>query len=121
MNYEYCHLVTAVNSLEVPDPAQCCIQVIDSLDRHYYLIIQTILGVTKTIEYGPIYPDIDKLEPYVGYIYKEFDCNLRKIDTIIEKFLSRDIKQDGASVITLSEAKKIIKNPLDYFIEVEDE
>ena len=115
MKYDYHYLMTATSQLEIEDQGQCCIQAIDVVGQYYFLIIQTKLGKTSVLEYGPIIPDIDTLPPKLSYFYTEFDFNSKKIDSIIDKFLSKNLQEDGASLITIEEAREMIKNPIDYF------
>ena len=117
MKYDYNYLETATNSIDIETPAQCCIQLQNIIGEYYFLVIQTKLGVTSVLEYGPIIPDLDKLPNKLSYTYQQFDCDTRKIDRIITTFLSNKIaiKDDGATIITVDEVKQMIKNPINYF------
>lgn len=118
--FDYSYIHTALSTLEVEDTAQCCIELIDVLDYHYYMIIQTVLGKTKILEYGPIIPDIEKFPPKSVAKFCEIDCNKHKIDGMIEKFLgSHSPKAEGVSLIPIQEARKIIRNFMDAFVEEE--
>ena len=118
MKYEYSYLKTATSEIEVENPAQCCILTQDVIGQYYLLCIQTVLGQTKVVEYGPFIPNTTMIPPYINLTYKEFECKMAKIDKLISKFLEKDnLQMDGAVEISLDEAKKLIKNPIDYFVE----
>ena len=74
-----------------------------------------------TYQYGPIIPEEKKLPPKVFSSYLEFDCDIKKINSMIEKFLdSHTPKEDGVTLIPISIAKQTIKNPIDFFIDEEE-
>lgn len=119
--FEYSYVQAAQCSIEIDDTAQCCLELVDVLHYHYYLLIQTIMGRTKIYQFGPIMPDEEKLPYKVKGEYQEIDCNIPKINSIIEKFIdSHSAIPDGVSLITVNEAKQHIINPVDVFVEEQD-
>lgn len=115
MQFEYLYEVKATGSIEIDDIGNVALEAINTtLYQEYFLIIKTELGVTKVIEYGPVY--IDELRstnnpPCIDYTYNEFQYSTSKLKGIIEKFLTnpkRCISQ--VNVVDIEYAKENIIN-----------
>ena len=116
--FKYLYETTATGFLDIDDPANTCIYVTNDLFQEYILIIQTKLGRTKVIQYGPNYVDLDKVPSNVSCNYQEFDISDYKIDAIIDKFLNKT-RASQAIEIELEEAKDKIKNMRDFIDDTE--
>ena len=71
--FEYYYTKSAIGELNIEDVGDCCIQACNDEGLFYYLLIETHLGWTKILEYGPAAPDFDELP-------KAFNCNFSRID-----------------------------------------
>ena len=88
MKFEYQHIITSRNILDIEDVGNCCLMAENIIHEEYYLVIKTVLGWTEIIKYGPIMLDLKQLPPNVSYSYTRLEYNERKITTQIEKFLN---------------------------------
>lgn len=118
--FKYLYEVTATGFLDIEDPANTCIYTTNSLFQEYVLIIQTQLGKTRVIQYGPNYVDIDKIPSSVTCTFQEFDVSSYKIDNIIDKFLTKTFASQAIE-IPLEEAVEKIKDMRCFLYDTEGE
>ena len=85
--YEYFFTKLATGELEIDDPANCCIQACNDMGEYYYLLIESTLGWTKMLEYGPALPDFYELPKSVFCTFNRIEFNELKIDKKIKEFL----------------------------------
>ena len=107
--YKYLYEVTATGFVDIEDPCNTCLWATNGLFQEYVLIIKTTMGKTQTIQYGPNIIDIEKPPTNVYCEYKEFDVSDYKVDSIIEKFLTKSYATQ-VLVISLQEAKEKIRD-----------
>lgn len=88
MEFEYNEVRTTLATIEIEDIGNCCLLSRNELEEERYLIIQSILGETTVIYYGPIVPMIDVLPTKISYTYSRFDFDERKIIKTINTFMS---------------------------------
>lgn len=95
INYEYSVTKTYTNELEVSEPGSCAIVGHGTYNcgivknfGDYYLIINTVMGVTKTLQFGPI--DIATEKPADGFslITKTFKYKESTINKEVNQFLN---------------------------------
>lgn len=107
--YKYLYEVTATGFLNIEDPCNTCLWATNGLFQEYILIIQTEMGKTKVLRYGPNIIDIEKPPSNVTCEYMEFDVSDYKIDSIIEKFLSKSFATQVIE-IPLEDAREKIRD-----------
>lgn len=84
--FEYLATTTYLDTFEVENIGECCLEAYNDSGEAYFLCISTSLGVSKILEYGPY---MDGLVPvYLTYKYQEFTYNEKKLKVIINKFLN---------------------------------
>lgn len=88
MEFEYNEVRTTLATIEIDDIGNCCLLSRNELEEERYLVIQSILGETTVIYYGPIVPDIEQLPMKVSYTYSRFDFDERKLIKQINTFMS---------------------------------
>lgn len=88
MTYEYFYTSLATGELEVEDPGNCTIQACNDIGMIWYLIIQTTLGWTKIMEYGPATPDFEELPKSVFCTFERIEFNDKKLNKKINDFLN---------------------------------
>lgn len=113
--YEYFFTRMATGELEVNDPGNCCIQACNDNGEIYYLLIESTLGWTKILEYGPATPDFYELPKSVFCTFNRIDFNEKKIEKKISEFLNapmRNITQ--AQEVDRSVMFEDCKSLLDY-------
>lgn len=113
MIFRYSELITATEELEIEDVGNVALIGTDSLQKEYYLIIQTVLGRTSCIKYGPNIPDLPCLLDKCDYNYLQFDYNEGKICKLIDKFLHTETLSK-VEIVTIDEIRSRIKNLIDY-------
>lgn len=108
MIFRYSELVTATEELEIEDMGNVALIGTDSLQKEYYLIIQTVLGRTSYIKYGPNIPDLPCLLDKCDYNYLQFDYNEGKICKLIDKFLNAETLSK-VEIVTMMRLDLVLK------------
>ena len=87
MNINYFYKSENQESLEINNIGQCYIEAFTDIGDRYYLSIQTELGFTNVLEFGPISELMYKSKIfYINSI--EFEFSQSKIAKRIDKFLN---------------------------------
>ena len=114
-NFEYFFTRTAVGELEVPDIGNCVIEAGDDIGQLYFLKIDTKLGWSRIMEYGPCTPDFQELPKSVICNFDREEYNELKLSNRVKMFLNapkRNITQ--ARTITDDELFSSIKSIIEY-------
>lgn len=84
--YEYMHVISALDSIDVEDISQCDIKALNDAGQVWYLHVSTSLGRTKTIEFGPI---VDQSVSDDTFSYKKIVKEYKEkwVDNIISNFI----------------------------------
>lgn len=117
MEFEYSEVKTYTQTIDIEDIGNCCLLTRDQIGRETYLVIQSILGFTKTIQYGPIIPDLGKLPQRLSYYYDSFDYSDQKIVKMITKFCT---DASHVEITNLEYIRDHIVNMVDTFEEFPD-
>lgn len=116
--FEYFYSKSAFGELQVDDIGDCCIQANNDEGLFYYLLIETNLGWTKILEYGPATPDFDELPKSVSCNFSRIEFDEKKIFKRVDEFLNnrfRNITQ--AQVVDRDVLFADCKSLLDYMEE----
>jgi len=98
-NFEYYHLVTAMDSITVEDVGNCQLSSYNDIGLSWYLQVQTSEGYTVIKEFGPLKDGADdsQLKKYgISYVKTTMEYNEKKICGFISKFVNnprREITQ----------------------------
>lgn len=86
--YEYMHVTTAMDSIEIEDIGNCNITAFNDEGDVWLLSIKTKLGFSEIIETGPF--DTGKTPNFNYFLYRRnsFEYKENKLDKIIEKFIN---------------------------------
>lgn len=115
MQFEYLYKIEAMGTIEIEDIANCCVIATNDLYQEYILIIQTILGDTRVIKYGPKNTEFNEPCPFINYTYNNFQYSQHKIIKIIDDFINDGKKGiSQVQIVDIEEAKNHIKNLVDY-------
>lgn len=101
--FDYFYTRTAMDTLNVENVGNCCIECANDDGLFYYLIINTSLGLTDIFTYGPIIPDINELPKNVSCTYKSIEYNEKKLEAIISDFIN-----DGYKKVTQAREIQIV-------------
>lgn len=83
--YKYMPNVSYMDSINIENIGECCLECCNDLGEAYYLWITTSLGMTKVLQYGP---ELDGITPpYCSYFFQQFQYSEMKIDKLIAKFI----------------------------------
>ena len=85
-HFEYGKSVSYLDSIEIENIGDCCIQAFNDMGEEYYLIVETRYGQTKVLEYGPFLGGA--IPDFCYEKYSQFQYSENKIEKIIDKFLS---------------------------------
>lgn len=113
--FEYFYTKSAFGQLDIEDVGDCCIQACNDEGLFYYLLIESTLGWTKILEYGPAAPDFDELPKAVNCNFSRIEFDEKKIFKRIDEFLNnrfRNITQ--AQLVDRSILFEDCKSILDY-------
>ncbi len=114
MNFNYLYKEEAHAQLDIENIGNFCLSLTNDLYKEYILIVQTDLGRTKIIQYGPINVDMDTPCQSIKFTYDEIDYNQNKICTIIDKALNGPSLITQATVMELEDVIPRIRNMVEY-------
>lgn len=115
MNFEYLAKIQKESSIDIEDIGNCALDVFNDLGFEWVLLIDTKMGNTQIVEFGPTLADIEYPPAKVDYTYDRINFNEGKIIARISKFLNdghRNVTQ--AFEIPQEEASKKMKNLVEY-------
>ena len=88
--FEYMYETVSRDSIEIEDIGNCALECFNDHGEVYYLIVNTKLGYTEIIEFGPY--DIAAGEPIVqrkfNFNYKRMDYDDYRVESAIEAFIT---------------------------------
>ena len=87
MDYEYYITHQANGLLTVDDIGNCAIEVFNDRGWEKVMIVDTYLGATRLLTYGPFSPDLERLPQTVECTLKQFPHSQATISKEIHKFL----------------------------------
>lgn len=88
MQFDYLYMMQATGSLNIEDIGNVVLHAFNDFYQQHFLIIQTQLGRTKIVQYGPIYVEIEEPPCQINCTYTEFEYSESKICKAIDKFLN---------------------------------
>ena len=90
MQIEYAYELKAGDCLQLDQPGNCAIEAntIDGL--FFYLIIDTRLGWTRIMEYGPVNPLTEGMEDSCACSFDRFEWNTKKLTKAVDTFLNKN-------------------------------
>ena len=115
MTYEYLYTMQATGFLDIENIGEVCIKVCNDFYQQKIMIVHTVEGRTKILEYGPVYVKDSIQNNEIKSYFREIDYNDRKIDNAIDKFIN-DPKfcTTQAFVIDIEDGLNIIKNLAEF-------
>ena len=96
MIFDYMRMVSALDTIEIDDIGNTCINTLNDYGEEWYLIINTHEGWTEIVEFGPLVVDSNNLKTYFTYDKYSYEYSDKKIGKVIDKFINnnkRDITQ----------------------------
>lgn len=96
---------TYAQTIEVEDIGNCAIRSTNAGFEDYYIVIQTVMGKTSILTFGPILADVSIIQEDFNLSFKKIDYKEKNINNEINKFINdtrKAIKQ--AEVISVEEA-----------------
>ena len=90
MTFEYMATQTYLDSIDIDDLGNVCLNALNDNGDEYYLIVTTNLGWVEVIEYGPCTVDFNTISSYFNFNFTKFEYSDSKISKIIEKFINND-------------------------------
>ena len=88
MIFDYLRTTTALDSIDIEDIGNCCINALNDSGEEWFLVIRTWEGWTEITDYGPLLVDSDQFSSYFVYNKYGYDFSEKKISTAIDKFLN---------------------------------
>ncbi len=96
MIFDYLRMIQSLDTIDIEDIGNTCINALNDTGQEWYLVIDTFEGWTKIKEFGPLIVDSNRIGSYFNYDKYEYDYSDKKISKVIEKFINnpkRDITQ----------------------------
>lgn len=90
MIFDYMRTVQALDTIDIPDIGNTCINAFNDFGLEWYLIIDTYQGWTKIKEFGPLLADLDHIATYFDYTMYQHEYSEKKISKVIEKFINNN-------------------------------
>lgn len=117
MTFDYMTTIVVGDSIEIDDIGNCFIQASNDDGLFYYMWIQTYLGRTKVLQYGPLILG-EKESDHMYCSYNKFDYSEAYIAKQISSFLT-NVKYKITQVILIDDVSEIIDKlkPLTGFME----
>ena len=114
--YSYMKRIQFMDSISIDDIGNVIIEGYNDLGDRYFLIIRTLLGVSRILEFGPLQ---EGARTNCICLFQQMDYNDVKIDRLIDKFLNdkKMLTQVTASNITSKEDLLKITNSLPNVVE----
>lgn len=100
---------TYAQTIEVEDIGNCAIRSTNADFEDYYIVIQTVMGKTSILTFGPILADVSIIQEDFNLSFKKIDYKEKNINNEINKFINdarKVIKQ--AEVVSVEEALQAI-------------
>ena len=119
MQFDYLYQMQATGQLDIEDVGNFALSLTNDMYMEYILIVMTKNGNTKVVQYGPRYIDREDPCSSINYTYNEFQFNMNKIKTIIDKALNGNTLCSQATLISFKEAIERIKEPAEFLYDTE--
>ncbi len=82
--YNYLRTTSYLDTIEIEDIGNCIIEAYNDDGDLFYLIIRTVLGVSRILQFGPIQ---NGAVTECACSFKQMDYDDYKIDKLIDKFV----------------------------------
>lgn len=115
MEYEYYMTHSANGLLNVDDIGNCAIDIFNDLGEEMVMVIDTLLGQTRILTFGPFNPDFERLPDSVICDLQQLHYSESQIGKVIRKFLNNwKFGATQAFIIDKDEALDKCRNIIDY-------
>lgn len=114
MQFDYLYQLQPTGCLDIENIGEFALCGYNVLYQYFILIVHTVEGNTKVIEYGPIFVDIEAPPTKIIYNFTQFDYSMSKIVSIVKKWLNGTNQLTQVEIITLDEAKAKIKELVNF-------
>ena len=104
--YSYMKQVSYLDSISIDDIGNCIIQANTDLGDVWYLVIRTVLGVSRIFCAGPI---SDGVNLTCSYSFQQIDYDDSKIDKLISKFIGTHYDFTQISVVSFNDCQDVVK------------
>lgn len=90
MKYDYSFqmVIASNNSIEIENIGEVALSATNSFHQERILIINTFLGETTILQFGPSFIDMETLPDYSSFIYKKMSYDQRKLDKLIDDWIN---------------------------------
>lgn len=105
-NYFYLKKVEYQDQFSIDDIGNFVLEGFDDDANKYYLVIRTILGVSRILQIGPIQSGVPT---YCSCSFRQMDYDDNKVDKIIEKFLSQNKDLTQIQIFDITKKDDIIE------------
>lgn len=116
MQFEYMYVTTSMGSIDIEDLGNFALWGINDLYQEFIIIVQTSLGNTKILEYGPIMLESRLPCKKMKYTYDELEFKESKIAQRVEKFLGDKNMISQVLLIDVEEAKSKMVDLKEFLI-----
>lgn len=107
MTFNYLHITTAMDSIDVEDIGNVCIRVSNDEAVEWYLQIHTSLGWSTVKQFGPVKIDSNVVENYFYFSRQRFEYNEKKLYKVIDEFINGSKKSITCAEVISDEIYQI--------------
>lgn len=106
MEIEYYQQSQYLGCIDIDDYGNCAIEANNDDGEFWYLVIDTKMGFSRIMEYGPIVPNKEVMEDYCMCAFSRIEWDAKKVVNIIKTFLNKQRK----GRLDISQAREINKD-----------
>lgn len=88
MNFQYFTTKVVNAELDIDNIGECAIKAYNDIGEEFILIIETSMGVTRILEYGPAKIDFELAPDSVNLHFSRMNFNEKVISKTIQSFLN---------------------------------
>ena len=103
---EYSFVGQFESQLNIEDIGNCAVEANNDDGQFWYLIIDTRLGWTKIMQYGPINPQSDTFEDSCECTFSRIEFDAKKIYRVVDMFLNKTRKK----LMPITQAREISRD-----------
>lgn len=86
--FEYLYTTTATGFFEIEDIGNFAISCTNDIYNEYIMIVKTVYGVSKILQYGPKPIDIDNPNDSMKFTFTKIDFSEYKLESMVNKFIN---------------------------------
>lgn len=114
--FKYNAMTEYFSSFEVESIGNVCLEAVDNLEMHYFLMIKTLLGESTILEFGPVVIGDDLLPDNTQITFRRMAFKEKSIIKIINEFTrSRNKGKNKIELVKVVDDAYLLSCGIDIF------